>query len=120
MKRYIKSTCAPSAHTYLRLSVRQALRIGASLAIAGTHAATAEAAQPFPAVRGLSRLDGTNGFIVKGASPGDRAGDALAAAGDINGDSVADLLIGGPGTDADGKTYAGATYVLLGRHGIGG
>jgi hypothetical protein len=43
----------------------------------------------------------------------------LAAAGDINGDAIADLLIGGPGTDANGKSYAGATYVLFGKPGIG-
>jgi hypothetical protein len=39
-------------------------------------------------------LDGTNGFVVVGASAGDNLGSSVAF-GDVNGDGVADLVVGG-------------------------
>ena len=47
-----------------------------------------------------------------GASGYDRAGDEVAAAGDINGDGLADLLIGAP-TSSSGATEAGAAYLAM-------
>ena len=44
----------------------------------------------------------------------DRAGAAVAGAGDINGDGYDDLLIGAYGYDDGSSTNAGAAYVLLG------
>jgi hypothetical protein len=40
--------------------------------------------------------DGTIGFAVHGVDPGDRAGSSLAAAGDVNGDGIDDIVIGAP------------------------
>ncbi len=71
-------------------------------------------ASGFPATLALSSLDGTNGFRINGSATGDRAGFAVAGAGDINGDGLADLVIGAPTTDANGVD-SGAVYVIFGK-----
>jgi hypothetical protein len=63
----------------------------------------------FPPTMLLSSLNGTNGFNVTGVSSGDQAGYSLSS-GDINGDRIADLLIGTPLAD----TNRGASYVVFG------
>ncbi|MGY6217549.1 Calx-beta domain-containing protein [Methylolobus aquaticus] len=55
-----------------------------------------------------------SGFILK-TDPSAGVGRAVAGAGDVNGDGIADFLIGAPGK-ADG---AGAAYLLYGSAGIG-
>ena len=57
-------------------------------------------------------LAGNGGFTIRGDAELDVAGVSLAAAGDVNGDGVDDLLIGAPGALS---TMAGKTYVLFGR-----
>ncbi|KIE06305.1 FG-GAP repeat protein, partial [Candidatus Jidaibacter acanthamoeba] len=58
----------------------------------------------------LSELDGSNGFKINGAVVGGNAGHAVSSAGDINGDGIADLIIG-----AESVNYpAGASYVVFG------
>jgi hypothetical protein len=81
---------------------------------------TAETA-PFPPVFPLASLlptgggDGSTGFVITGIAAYDFSGAAVKAAGDVNGDGVADIIIGayrhGPG-DHYG---AGASYVVFGR-----
>ena len=41
----------------------------------------------------LSSLNGTNGFVLNGEKAGDEAA-SVASAGDINGDGIADLVVG--------------------------
>ncbi len=55
----------------------------------------------------LGDLDGTSGFAVVGAAPGDDAGTSAAAAGDLDGDGIGDLVVGAPG----------AAYVIFGHRG---
>jgi hypothetical protein len=62
----------------------------------------------------LASLDGANGFRIAGAAPGDRAGSSVAAAGDVNGDGIADLIVGAPEADANGQADSGAAYVIYG------
>jgi Ca2+-binding RTX toxin-like protein len=63
---------------------------------------------------------GNLGFALNGPGAGDLSGSAVAGAGDVNGDGIADLIIGAPEGDAigDGKASAGDTYIVFGR--IGG
>jgi hypothetical protein len=62
----------------------------------------------FPAVFELRSLgpavggDGSAGFIGTGAAAGDHAGFSVSGAGDVNGDGVADAIIGAYGVDAGG------------------
>ncbi|NBB14521.1 hypothetical protein GVN21_04000 [Caulobacter sp. SLTY] len=70
----------------------------------------------FPADIPLSSLDGTNGFRIVGAAAGDRAGRVLGSAGDVNGDGIADLIIGATNADATGSN-SGASYVVFGASG---
>ena len=64
----------------------------------------------------LATLDGTSGFRLDGEAINSLAGTAVAAAGDINGDGRADLIIGAPGTNPDGVRNAGAGYVVFGAN----
>ncbi len=50
---------------------------------------------------------------ILGAAEDDKAGSAVASAGDVNGDGRADLLIGAP-YESSGGSSAGAAYLLLG------
>ena len=70
----------------------------------------------FAASISLVSLDGSNGFRLDGVLLGDGAGTDISAAGNINGDGVADLIIGAPGAAANGAG-SGASYVLFGKTG---
>jgi glycosylphosphatidylinositol phospholipase D len=54
---------------------------------------------------------------VDGGSREDSAGIAVASLGDLDGDSLGDLLVGAFGTTSFGRTSSGAAYVVLGRAG---
>lgn len=64
----------------------------------------------------LSSLNGSNGFTITGEAIGDRFGYSLKAAGDVNGDGIKDFIIGAYGSSG---TSPGATYLVLGKAGIG-
>jgi hypothetical protein len=68
----------------------------------------------WPATLALSSLDGTNGFTMMGISAGDGIGSSVSSAGDINGDGIADILLGAPFAN----NRAGATYVVFGQRGV--
>jgi hypothetical protein len=80
---------------------------GVSYVIFGSRAA-------FPATTSLSSLNGTNGFAVIGIHKDDISGFSLSG-GDINGDGIADLLVGAWGAPANAKQ--GASYVIFGSRG---
>ena len=66
----------------------------------------------------LSALDGTNGFKLSGVAAYDFSGREVSTAGDVNGDGVADLLIGAPNAGPNGSG-SGASYVVFGGAGVG-
>ncbi|WP_310622361.1 tandem-95 repeat protein [Flexibacterium corallicola] len=62
----------------------------------------------------ISYMNGTDGFIVEGASAGDNSGYSVSSAGDVNGDGVDDILIGARYADPNGQDKAGESYVVFG------
>jgi len=62
----------------------------------------------------LSTLDGSNGFVIEGINTGDLSGIQVNGAGDINGDGIADLIIGAHAADPSGQAGAGESYVVFG------
>ena len=69
--------------------------------------------QGFAANINLGRLDGKSGFALDGTAAGDAAGYAVAGAGDLNNDGLADVVIGAPGADPNGDG-SGAAYAFFG------
>ena len=75
---------------------------------------------PFPLALELADLDGSNGFRMEGVAQDARTGVAVAGAGDVNGDGVADLLVGADDASPKGRFSAGNTYVVFGRNSAAG
>lgn len=71
-------------------------------------------ATAFPASLDLSTLNGESGFAISGAADDDFSGVSVAAAGDVNGDGLDDLMIGAAYADPGGRDKAGAAFVLFG------
>jgi len=61
----------------------------------------------------LSTLNGSTGFKLVGETLHDRFGTSVSAAGDINGDSINDLIIGANAADFNGDS-SGRSYVVFG------
>ena len=59
---------------------------------------------------------GKGGFKIKGEAFGDLAGTSVSGAGDVNGDGMADILVGAQYVDSNGQRDTGAAYVVLGQH----
>lgn len=60
---------------------------------------------------------GTFGFKIIGEAANDNSGYAISGAGDLNGDSISDVVIGGLGDDTGGQN-AGAAYIVFGASDI--
>lgn len=63
----------------------------------------------------VSTLTGSNGFIFMGLETSGDEGWSVSGVGDVNGDGIADLLVGA----ADGYSEAGSAYVIFGKSGLG-
>lgn len=66
----------------------------------------------------LSGIDvsnlGTRGFTISGAARGDHLGASVAFAGDVNGDGLADIVVGAPDSTNGGRPGDGSAYIVLG------
>ena len=70
----------------------------------------------FGATLDVSTLTGANGFRLTGVAADDYAGSSVSGAGDINGDGLADLIVGAFSADPNGS-QSGAAYVVFGKAG---
>ena len=61
-----------------------------------------------------SRGPATVRRVMNGGSVGDRAGTAVAALGDVNGDGYSDYAVGAPGAGVADRAASGAVYIVLG------
>jgi Ca2+-binding RTX toxin-like protein len=82
--------------------------VGAAYVVFG-HAGASPADVP------VTGLDGSNGFKIVGASAGDYAGFSVSGAGDVNGDGLADLIVGAPQTNGFSGYGLGRAYVIFGK-----
>ena len=69
----------------------------------------------FSANFNLTSLDGNNGFLVNGINATDWSGYSVSAAGDINGDSIDDVIIGAYAAEPYGLFDAGESYIVFGN-----
>ena len=99
------------------------LLIGARFAEVG---ATANAGQAYLVYGGaggfastidLQALDGSNGYAINGIDANDWAGISVSGAGDVNGDGLADIIIGAQFADPGGLLSSGEAYVVYGQAG---
>ena len=56
---------------------------------------------------------GSGGFVMNGIDPGDGSGFSVSGAGDVNGDGLADVIVGAYGADPGGNSAAGESYVVF-------
>ena len=61
---------------------------------------------------------GSGGFVINGETTNDLSGRSVSAAGDVNGDGLADLIIGADGADPNGLA-SGRSYVVFGKAATG-
>jgi VCBS repeat-containing protein len=65
----------------------------------------------------LGNLHSGDGFKIFGAADYDRSGYSVSAAGDVNGDGLADLIVGAINASPDGTARTGIAYVVFGQSG---
>ena len=118
MKRNLDSLLLPTP-VFHRCSVSRAVRH--VLAVGGVTVGLGMplSAAGFPASIELSDLDGSDGFVLNGVDADDRSGISVSSAGDLNGDGVADLIIGAGNADPNGFNAPGQSYVVFGGMGVG-
>lgn len=68
----------------------------------------------------LTVADSASNIIIDGVNAGDRAGAAVGAIGDLNGDGRGEILVGAPGMENGAAVDAGAAFVVWGRASPGG
>ena len=62
----------------------------------------------------LGALD-SGGFPIDGIDANELSGYSVSGAGDVNGDGLADVIVGAPRADPDGNFNAGESYVVFGK-----
>ena len=92
-------------------------RLAAAVSAALLAACPIPAFAQFGSAVELADINGSNGFVINGAAAGDFSGQAVSAAGDINGDGIGDLIVGAPSADDSNGVSSGSSYVVFGSAG---
>jgi vacuolar-type H+-ATPase subunit E/Vma4 len=71
--------------------------------------------RPIPRIDLSAIASGSGGFVINGQSLYDESGISVSSAGDVNGDGLADLLVGASGSDPAAGANAGRSYVVFGK-----
>ena len=95
-----------------------ASRDGTTQAITVTVQGMNEAAKLIAPIELSAVAQGKGGFKIKGEATQDSAGWSVSGAGDVNGDGVADLIVGACRNDSNGRSNNGAAYVVFGQEGL--
>lgn len=64
----------------------------------------------------LASLNGINGVALNGVTELSNAGSSVAVVGDVNGDGLADALVGAPGRGQLQSNLPGTAYLVFGRN----
>ena len=91
----------------LGVGTDQPTRVGRVYVIFGSN-------QAWPESVDVATLDGENGLILMGETTEGYMGRTLANAGDINGDGIEDIIIGGYKAEVGTLTNAGRAFVVFG------
>lgn len=97
-----------------------ALVLAASVPLPVASAQPGPLTEPFPRTFDLASIDGRNGFRVEGYRESvfhGFMGSTVSGAGDVNGDGIADILIGMGAKHGEEGSIAGHSYVVFGREG---
>ncbi len=97
---------------YFKLKIRMVILLSAFMSILAVTAYVEDLSESFPAYFNLSSLNGGNGFAIYGINPHDWSGHSVSGVGDIDGDGIADILIGAPVA----RNHSGQSYVVFGSN----
>ncbi len=113
-----RNALEPAVRQFLRARPRSYLsRLLGDRAFALAAAASLLAAPTAGALPPVELSDvaaGSGGFVINGIDPDDLSGHSVSGAGDVNGDGLADLIVGATGSAPGGNDRAGESYVVFG------
>ncbi len=110
LERVVRGLLRDRPRNYLvRVAADRGFALAAVAALVASATATA-----VPPVELADVAAGTGGFVINGIDPGDGSGVSVSGAGDVNGDGLADLIVGATHANPGGNIFAGQSYVVFG------